>query len=193
MADPKRRLPTNVDGDFYVDESCIDCGACRWMAPAVFDRADGASRVFAQPEGPRAQHRALQALVACPTGSIGTESRHGMRPVTESFPDPIGDGVYHCGFHDEASFGASSYLLVRPEGNVLIDVPRFNRGLLRRIDALGGVDLMFLTHRDDVADHERFAAHFGCERIMHRRDRTTGTAGIERWLENRPLFETGIV
>lgn len=183
MADPKRRLSTNVAGDFFVDETCIDCGACRWMAPETFDAAEGASRVFSQPDDPAAEHRALQALVACPTGSIGTEALHPMKRVAASFPNPIGEGVYHCGFHDEASFGAASYLVVRAEGNVLVDVPRFNRGLVRRIAELGGVDLMFLTHRDDVAHHDRFAAHFGCERIMHRRDRTARTAGVERWLE----------
>ena len=29
---------------------------------------------------------------------------------------------------------------------------------------------MFLTHRDDVADHEKFREHFGCERIIHAGD-----------------------
>src|SRR5229473_773070 len=26
---------------------------------------------------------------------------------------------------------------------------------------------MFLSHRDDIADHAKFAAHFGCPRMMH--------------------------
>ena len=29
---------------------------------------------------------------------------------------------------------------------------------------------MFLTHHDDVADHEQFHQHFGCERIIHEAD-----------------------
>ena len=29
---------------------------------------------------------------------------------------------------------------------------------------------MFLTHRDDVADHDKFHKHFGCTRIIHRDD-----------------------
>jgi len=32
------------------------------------------------------------------------------------------------------------------------------------------VRTMFLTHRDDVADHARFAERFGCERVMHEDD-----------------------
>lgn len=30
-------------------------------------------------------------------------------------------GVYHCGYHSESSFAASSYFITRPDGNILID------------------------------------------------------------------------
>lgn len=30
-------------------------------------------------------------------------------------------GVYHCGHHSEKSYGAASYFITRPEGNILID------------------------------------------------------------------------
>jgi hypothetical protein len=26
----------NVDGSFWVDSTCIDCDACRWIAPGTF-------------------------------------------------------------------------------------------------------------------------------------------------------------
>jgi glyoxylase-like metal-dependent hydrolase (beta-lactamase superfamily II) len=90
--------------------------------------------------------------------------------------------VYFCGFASESSYGASSYLIVRPEGNVLIDSPRFATPLVKRIEELGGVRLMFLTHRDDVADHEKWAAHFNAERILHRDDVSRSTANVERVL-----------
>lgn len=67
---------------------------------------------------------------------------------------------------------------MRPEGNVLVDSPRFAAPLVRRIEAMGGVALMFLTHRDDVADHEKFHQHFGCQRIVHEADVTRPTAGV---------------
>ena len=67
MASPKKRRPENVAGDFFVDETCIDCDTCRWMAPLTFDEAGDASRVFAQPGTPAEVEAALQALVACPT------------------------------------------------------------------------------------------------------------------------------
>lgn len=113
------------------------------------------------------------ALVACPTGSIGTIEHHDAHAGIDAFPERIADNVYYCGFNAESSFGAWSYLIVRPDdegGNVLIDSPRFATQLVRKIEAMGGVRKMFLTHKDDVADHDRFAAKFNCERIMHADD-----------------------
>jgi glyoxylase-like metal-dependent hydrolase (beta-lactamase superfamily II) len=74
---------------------------------------------------------------------------------------------------------------VRPEaagGNVLIDSPRFAAPLVRRIAALGGVRTIFLTHRDDVADHAAFARHFGATRVMHAAD-GAARLGVERVIE----------
>ncbi len=180
MASQSRRLEINVAGDFFVDDSCIDCGTCRWMAPSVFDGLGDYSRVHSQPATEAATHAALQALTACPTASIGTETKHAMKPIVASFPRNIDGDVYHCGFHHEDSFGAASYLIVRDTGNVLIDSPRFTKPLVKAIDALGGIATMFLTHQDDVADHERFRQHFGCERIIHERDVRPSTRGVER-------------
>ncbi|MCA9773893.1 MAG: MBL fold metallo-hydrolase, partial [Myxococcales bacterium] len=129
------------------------------------------------------RHRALQALVACPTASIGTLERHDLAPVLASFPEPIEGGVHYCGYHHEGSFGAASYLVVRERGNILVDSPRFARPLVRRIEALGGVRTMFLTHVDDVADHAKWAAHFGCERVMHADDARGTLRGLERLIE----------
>jgi len=113
------------------------------------------------------------ALVACPTGSIGTLERHDAHIGIDAFPLLLADNVYFCGFTSESSFGAWSYLIVRPSsegGNVLVDSPRFATQLLKRIDALGGVNQMLLTHKDDVADHELFRKRFECERVMHAGD-----------------------
>jgi glyoxylase-like metal-dependent hydrolase (beta-lactamase superfamily II)/ferredoxin len=183
MASKTEARPENVAGDFFVDDSCIDCDACRWIAPATFDEAGDQSRVHRQPTTDAERHRALMALVACPTASIGTREKHAMEPVLASFPEEIADGVHWCGYHDEQSFGAATYLVVRPEGNVLIDSPRFAKPLVRRIEALGGVRTLFLTHKDDVADHARWAAHFGAERVLHRDDVTRGTRDVERQIE----------
>lgn len=192
MALATRRLPENVPGPFFVDDSCIDCAKCREVAPATFGDTDrGASFVFAQPGDDAARHRALMALVACPTASIGTAPLLDARVAADAFPEPIAPGVYDCGFTAEASFGASSYLLQRPDGNVLVDSPRAAAPLLRALARLGGVRRMFLTHGDDVADHARFAEAFACARILHEGDVGPGTAEVEQILRGRDPVELG--
>ncbi len=122
------------------------------------------------------------ALVACPTGSIGTTVRHDVRVASNAFPSLIDENVYFCGFTARASFGAWSYLIVRPAeagGNVLVDSPRFAGPLVKRIIEMGGVKTMFLTHVDDIADHQAFAKKFSATRIMHTLEGAT-QLGIER-------------
>lgn len=185
MAAVTQRLPENVAGDFYVDATCIDCDACRQIAPATFHDHGEQSSVYRQPETDDEKHRALMALVACPTASIGTLGHHNMRAAIDAFPLRISENVYFCGFTSEASFGAWSYLIVRPPdagGNVLVDSPRFASQLVKRIEALGGVSRMFLTHVDDIADHARYARRFNCKRIMHAAD-GAHSHGVEHIIE----------
>ncbi|HEX5009885.1 MAG TPA: MBL fold metallo-hydrolase [Planctomycetota bacterium] len=206
MPSPALRRPENVAGDLYVDETCIDCDTCRWMAPATFDSAGDKSRVHHQPQTRAELQRALMALVACPTASIGATEHHDMKPVLAAFPDRLADlagrpaaegaapgpqGVYHCGYHHEDSFGATSYLVVRPAGNVLVDSPRFAAPLVKRIEALGGVRTLFLTHQDDVADHDKWHKHFGCERILHAADVGAHTRGSACLLLGEQFLFTG--
>lgn len=186
MANPAKRAAENVAGDFFVDRTCIDCDACRQIAPDVFLDHGGASSVYRQPASAEATRRALMALVACPTGSIGVApGKYDARAGIAAFPSHIAEDVYFCGFTAEASFGAWSYLVVRPSergGNVLIDSPRFAAALVRRIGAMGGIRAMLLTHSDDIADHDRYARRFGATRFMHKADGAT-RLGVERVIE----------
>lgn len=180
MAHLKQRRPENVSGNFYVDSTCIDCDTCRWMAPEVFCQAGSQSAVCHQPTSEVERLRAMQALLSCPTASIGTvEKPTDIKQAQESFPIPIAENVYHCGYHAEDSFGAASYLIQRAEGNVLVDSPRFSPPLVKRLEEMGGIRYLYLTHRDDVADHEKFHQHFGCERILHKDEISRGTQTVE--------------
>lgn len=173
MANLKARHPDSVDGDFFVDTTCIDCDTCRWLAPETYADVGDQSAVHHQPLDKAARVRALRAVVACPTASIGvTEpaSRALLKDVSTSFPVPVDDDVFYCGYHSESSFGAASYFIQREGGNVLVDSPRFAAPLVKRIEALGGLRWIYLTHRDDIADHEKWAAKFGAERILHADD-----------------------
>lgn len=183
MAVSAKRLAANVPGDFFVDSTCIDCGTCRQVAPASFAEGRDASYVWHQPTEASEVHRSQMALVACPVAAIGTETKHTISAARAAFPEPIEDAVHYCGWAAESSYGARSYLIVRPRGNILVDSPRYAAPLVDRIEALGGVRWMFLTHRDDVADHRKFHERFGCERILHRADIVSGTRDVETKLD----------
>lgn len=174
MARPEQRLATNVPGPFYVDATCIDCGTCWQFDPLHYAPTGSSSRVQRQPEGDGELRQALLALQACPVAAIGTSRQLLRQMPSEGFPALItrhaaGD-VYYCGWASKRSFGASSWLVVRPEGNVLIDGPRWSAPLARRIKELGGLQRIVLTHRDDVADHAQWARAFGAERWIHAAD-----------------------
>ena len=83
------------------------------------------------------------------------------------------------GFHSKKSFGATSYFVQRPDGNVLVDSPRFVKPLVRQFEELGGIRYIFLTHKDDVADHQKYHDHFDAERILGENDLTSETMSVE--------------
>jgi glyoxylase-like metal-dependent hydrolase (beta-lactamase superfamily II)/ferredoxin len=170
MANPKKRVPENVPGDFFVDSTCIDCDACRQIAPAVFGQAAETSFVKAQPVSNGERRHALQALLACPTGSIGCLGPDDPRSVMKDFPLLFEEPVYYCGYNSPRSYGGNSYFVRHRDGNWLIDAPKFVTPLVRQLEALGGIAHIFLTHRDDVADAQRYAKHFGSRRVIHREE-----------------------
>jgi glyoxylase-like metal-dependent hydrolase (beta-lactamase superfamily II)/ferredoxin len=170
MADPKRRLAANAAGPWFVDETCINCDACRQYAPEIFAEIGEYSAVKQQPQTAEQTWRAELALLACPTGSIGALG-HRIS-AQRDFPLEIEGGVAICGYNAEASFGANAFFVRRAEGNYLIDSPRFVASLVKRIEAAGGIADMLLTHRDDVADAGRFAKHFGARVWIHETERS---------------------
>src|SRR5687768_2683745 len=167
MASPAKSLPQNVKGNWFVDSTCIDCDTCRQLAPRIFGEADGFSFVQSQP-GADDERAALQALVSCPTGSIGTREPNRAKAVMADFPLRIEGDVYYCGFTSPKSYGGSSYFIRHAGGNWLIDSPKYLPQLVRKLEGLGGVANIFLTHQDDVADADKYARHFGARRIIHR-------------------------
>ncbi|MCP5467717.1 MAG: MBL fold metallo-hydrolase [Deltaproteobacteria bacterium] len=171
MADYKKRLKKNVPGNFYVDKTCINCDACRQLAPKVFSEDSGFSYVYKQPKDELNERQALEALLACPTHSIGAlKTNLKARNVMHDFPLWIADNVFYLGFHSDKSFGASSYFIEDPQGNWMIDSPRYQKFLCQQIREKGGLKYIFLTHQDDIADAEKYAREFGAQRILHKYD-----------------------
>jgi glyoxylase-like metal-dependent hydrolase (beta-lactamase superfamily II) len=111
-----------------------------------------------------------------------------MNAALAALPEHIDEDVYRCGYASESSFGAIAYFIRRDEGNVLVDSPRFAGPLVKNLDTMGGVRTMLLTHQDDVADHAKFHARFGCERVLHHDDVRGGTTAVERKIAgNEPV------
>ena len=166
MANPKKRVPENVPGDFFADSTCIDCDACRQIAPTVFGEAANSSFVKAQPRIAMEKREALQAILAFPTGSIGSFGDHNMKAMMKDFPLTIEEPVYYWGYNSPKFYGGNSYFIRHADGNWMIDSPMFVMTVVRRLEARGGIAYIFLTHRDDVADAHLFADHFGSRRII---------------------------
>jgi glyoxylase-like metal-dependent hydrolase (beta-lactamase superfamily II) len=171
MARLADRDPANVDGRWYVDTRCIDCDVARHHAPELIGTlADGRSVVVRQPSSPDEELAMWRAALACPTRSIGTADR--ARPPEGVFPFEVTAGVWLCGHNDRRSFGAHAWFANRPGGNLLVDAPHWEATLVSAFRAMGGIGLVLLTHRDDVADAERYAAEFGADVWIHEDDRT---------------------
>lgn len=184
MADQKKRLSTNIAGNFYVDSTCINCDTCRQLAPKSFEETGDYSAVVNQPEGEPQVHQAYQALLACPVGSIGTEhsDKRMLQKAMASFPMHLEGGVFYCGFNSEKSFGANSFFIEHPDGNWLVDSPRYIKHLVDFFEQKGGIRYIFLSHEDDVADCDRYAKQFGATRIIHQAD-AEAVPGAERIIE----------
>src|SRR5262245_5938596 len=75
MADRHSKTPNNVAGRYYVDETCIDCGLCREIAPATFslDDVNRVSFAWRQPVTTEEIALAEQAVECCPTESVGND------------------------------------------------------------------------------------------------------------------------
>ncbi len=188
MANIHKRVPEDVPGEFFVDATCIDCDTCRQLAPAVFEAATDHAYVHHQPATAEDRRHALQALVCCPTGSIGSQGSERPQTVMNDFPLLIEDPVLYCGFTAPKSFGGSSYFVFHRDGNWLIDAPKFLPRLVHRFEDLGGIANVFLTHRDDVADAARYAEHFGSRRIIHR-DELSAQPDAEHVLDGEEPIE----
>ena len=120
MANPKLGVAGNVPGDFFVDSTCINCDTCRQISPRVFGEVNDSSFVKAQPISSAVRREALQAVLACPTGSIGCLGDDDVKAVTQDFPLVIEEPVFYCGYNSPKSYGSNSYFIQDPAGNWLV-------------------------------------------------------------------------
>lgn len=112
---------------------------------------------------------------------------------TYPFPRPVisqDNTLYFLGHHNEASFGATPYLLSAVhEGNpvwIMIDTPKYSSQAVQTLERILGnhePDFLFLTHVDDTADHQKWKDHYpGLKRIFHE-----GDLGVHNWIGDLSL------
>jgi glyoxylase-like metal-dependent hydrolase (beta-lactamase superfamily II) len=165
------RNPDSAPGDWFVDAACIDCGASRHVAADLIVERHGKSVFARQPSTPDETLAAWRAVLVCPTASVRSETRQ-PRPHAKIFPQEMTDGVWRCGFNARSSFGAHSYFVARPSGNLLVDSPRFAGELVKWFEGAGGLAHILLSHQDDVADAGKYAERFGARVWIHHDDRS---------------------
>ncbi|RLA61476.1 MAG: MBL fold metallo-hydrolase [Epsilonproteobacteria bacterium] len=194
MANSNNKVEENITGKFFVDKTCINCDACRKFAPSIFTDQGDYSFVFKQPENDEETFFAKQALLSCPVNSIGIEGEKNLKAARDSFPKHIDGPVYINGFNNEKTFGADSYFIKSDKGNWLIDSPRFIQDLVKKFEAMGGIKYIWISHKDDIGDSEKYAKHFGAKRIINQYDVTDKIKDAELVLtEEETTFDDGIV
>src|SRR4029077_5035258 len=98
--------------------------------------------------------------------------------------------VYRLGYNAAHSYGAHSFLIRRESGNAMVDAPRWTRAVAAQLETWGGLAEILLTHRDDIADAERYAKAFDARVWIHEWDRAAARFATNI-LRAREAFEIG--
>lgn len=77
MADINERFDDNAPGRFYVDSSCIVCGACEGTAPENIRLSEDGSHdvIYKQPENGAEEEALREAIGGCPVDAIGDDGK----------------------------------------------------------------------------------------------------------------------
>lgn len=101
-------------------------------------------------------------------GTLSTrETRKSLLPPKEVLPDIFAFPP------NPDSFGGISYFIKSEDRNFAVDVPEYADENIRFIEDNGAPEFIFLTHRDDVADAEKFREDFGSKLIIHELEKDT--------------------
>ena len=165
----RARHAANASGEWYIDTDCINCKAAQTVAPGLIVERDGQSIFAHQPATEAERVLAWRARLLCPTASVHAE--HTAQPPDAVFPEPMTERVWRLGYNARNSWGAHSFFVQRNAGNAMIDAPRWTEHVVNAIGQRGGLALILLTHRDDVADANRYAQHFSARVFIHEDDR----------------------
>ncbi|MFD8000453.1 MBL fold metallo-hydrolase [Streptomyces mirabilis] len=169
--------PTQSEG-WSVDDRCLNCNIARQIAPGMIGFKEGGeygglSTVIRQPETDADIEKMYMAAHACPTRSVHPPADR-WDADSDPYPKPLDeDGVvWLCGHASPQTYGATSYLVRRPDGTaMMIDTPRWRPALARRYEEkVGKVTDVLITHLDHVAHARKYADAFGARLWIHEGD-----------------------
>ena len=113
----------------------------------------------------------------CPLPQVPS---HTTKPPRAVFPNEVpSGGSLQPDFAQESIFafppnrdtlGGTSYLIVRNEGNILIDCPALDQTNQDFLGAHGGVRWLFLTHRGAIGKTAEIQQTFGCEILVQEQE-----------------------
>jgi glyoxylase-like metal-dependent hydrolase (beta-lactamase superfamily II) len=165
----RTRHPQNAHGNWYIDTTCTNCTAAQTVAPGLIVERDGQSVFDHQPATDVELEQAWRARILCPSASVRTEEH--TKSATQVFPELLTENVYRLGYNAAASYGAHSFALRDAAGVFMIDSPRWTPAVVDQLSNWGGLAGILLSHEDDVADAQRYAAHFNAPVWIHEEDR----------------------
>ncbi|MBV9388471.1 MAG: MBL fold metallo-hydrolase [Chroococcidiopsidaceae cyanobacterium CP_BM_ER_R8_30] len=68
------------------------------------------------------------------------------------------------------TLGGTSYLIVRNEGNILLDCPAWDEVNQQFLQASGGVRWLFITHREGIGKTKEIQSTFDCEILIQEQE-----------------------
>ncbi|MFD4699216.1 MBL fold metallo-hydrolase [Streptomyces niveus] len=169
---------TEAEKGWHVDDRCLNCNIARQLAPGMIGYTEGGqygglSTVIRQPETEADVEKMYLAAHACPTRSVHPPAG-ALSSDSDPYPLALDDEgiVYLCGHASPQTYGATSYLLRRPDGTaMMIDTPRWRPALARRYEQkVGKVTDVLITHLDHVAHARKYADAFQARLWIHEGD-----------------------
>lgn len=68
------------------------------------------------------------------------------------------------------TFGGTAYLIVRNEGNILIDCPAWTDTYQQFLQSIGGVQWLFITHREAIGKAPAIQKYFDCHLLIQEQE-----------------------
>ena len=173
MARLAQRHPENVEGDWYVDTRCFDCDVARHHAPElIVALRDGQSVVARQPVTPAEELEMWRAAARVPD----TFDRHRVASIATARGVPVGGHTRRVPVRAQRPPIVRRALVVRAacRRRALDRRAALRPHARRRVRAsCGGIAHVLLSHRDDVADAEKYARRVRCTGVDPRGRRAT--------------------